>query len=305
MKFRAPANVQLRRAQLILLLAVAIPTGLASAVGVILLVVGGGSRTVSIAAGVLVLALCTSAITGYILGSIFLNRGASLARVQNDFLTSVSHELRTPLTSMSMFIETLSGDRVVDPAERARCLELLQREMQRLDGLVTRLIELSKIEAGSRVFKRERVDLGDVVGDALIGLEAAALGAGVDVTTEVEHGLAVIGDRAALVQAVVNLLVNAHKYGEGDARIELSAHERGKHIEIVVADHGPGIPRGEQKHIFEKFERGHAALDGGQHGSGLGLSIVKAIVTAHKGTITLKSDSRSGARFSILLPRAV
>ena len=120
MKFRAPANIQLRRAQLILLLAAVVPTGLMSALGVILLAVGSGSRTVSVVSGVLVLAFCTSAITGYILGSIFLQRGAVLARVQNDFLSSVSHELRTPLTSMRMFVETVNDDRVTDPAERAR-----------------------------------------------------------------------------------------------------------------------------------------------------------------------------------------
>jgi two-component system phosphate regulon sensor histidine kinase PhoR len=302
-KFRAPANVQLRRAQLILLLAAVVPTGLASAVGVILLAFGTGSRTVSIVAGVLVLAFCTSAITGYILGSIFLKRGASLARVQNDFLTSVSHELRTPLTSMRMFVETLGGDAVIEDAERQRCLDLLQREMTRLDGLVSRLIDLSKIETGSRMIKRDPVRVADVVADALVGLEAAALGAEVSVTADVDDGLVVLGDRSALAQALVNLLVNAHKYSEGDPRIELVACERAKDIEISVTDHGPGIPRAEQKTIFDKFTRGSQALETGKHGSGLGLSIVQAIVAAHKGRLTLKSDSRSGSRFSILLPR--
>jgi two-component system phosphate regulon sensor histidine kinase PhoR len=276
-----------------------------SALGVILLAVGSGSRTVSVVSGVLVLAFCTSAITGYILGSIFLQRGAVLARVQNDFLSSVSHELRTPLTSMRMFFETVNDDRVTDPAERARCMQLLQREMQRLDGLVTRLIDLSRIESGRHAFKRELVKVADIVEDSQIGLEAAALGDDVDFKTDVEDGLEVLGDREALVQAVVNLLVNAYKYSGDEPRIELSARSHGKQVELSVADNGPGVSRAEQRQIFEKFERGTAAIEGGRTGSGLGLSIVRAIVDAHKGSISLKSDSRSGACFSILLPRAV
>lgn len=303
MKFRAPANVQLRRAQLILLLAAVVPTALMSALGVILLAVGGGSRTVSVVAGVLVLAFCTSAITGYILGSIFLQRGAVLARVQSDFLSSVSHELRTPLTSMRMFVEMIHDDRVTDPVERARCLQLLQREMQRLEGLVTRLIDLSRIESGRHAFRHEQVAVRDVLDDALGGLAAVTIGDDVAVVSDVDPGLSVVGDRAALAQAVVNLLVNAYKYAGERARIELTARARGKHIEIVVADNGPGVPRAEQRHIFERFERGTRARAGGRTGSGLGLTIVKAIVDAHKGSVSLRSDSRSGAQFRIVLPR--
>ncbi len=297
--------MMLRRAQLTLLLAAVIPTGLLTATGIILLSVGSGSRVVNVVVGVLVLAFCASALTGYILGTIFMGRSADLARVQNDFLSSVSHELRTPLTSVRMFIETLREERVTDPAERKRVLELLQREMQRLEALVARLIDLSKIEAGRHAFKREPVAMADVVADALVGLEAATLGDDVAVATEIEDGTDVVGDRAALCQAVVNLLVNAHKYCGADERIELTVRVSGKKVELTVADNGPGIPRAEQEHIFEKFERGRAAVEDGKEGSGLGLAIVHAIVRAHKGRVVLRSDSRSGAAFSILLPRAV
>jgi len=303
MKFRAPANIQLRRAQLILLLAAVIPTGLMSAIGVLLLALGGGSRAVSIVAGVLVVAFCTSALTGYILGTIFLSRGASLARIQNDFLSSVSHELRTPLTSMRMFVETLAENRVTDSNERQRCLDLLQREMRRLEALVARLIDLSKFESGRHLFEHEPFPARAVVDDALSALHVIAMPDDPQVTVSVEDGLEIVGDREALAQALSNLLVNAYKYGGDDPRIALLVASREKEIEIKVSDRGPGIPRGEQRNIFEKFERGSAAIESGKAGTGLGLSIVKAIVDAHRGKLNLKSDSRSGTTFSILLPR--
>jgi len=297
--------VLLRRAQLTLLLAAVIPTGLLTATGIILLTLGSGSRVANIVVGVLVLAFCASALTGYLLGSIFMGRSADLARVQNDFLSSVSHELRTPLTSVRMFIETLREERVTDPAERERVLALLQREMRRHEALVDRLIDLSKIESGRRAFKREPVKMADVVADALIGLEAATLGVNVVVTTEIEDGLEVVGDRDALCQAVVNLLVNAHKYSGTEEKIRLLVRANGKKVELTVEDNGPGIPWSEQKQIFDKFERGRAAVEDGKEGSGLGLAIVQAIVRAHQGSVSVRSDSRSGTAFSILLPRVV
>src|SRR5215831_2776948 len=147
LKFRAPTNVILRRAQLTLILAALLPTILTTPVGIVILVMHS-SAAVTVVGGLLVLAFCTSSLTGYILASIFLSRGASLAKVQQDFLSSVSHELTTPITSVRLFIDTLKSDRVTDPAERAKCLDIIDREMARLDGLVGKLIALSKIEAG-------------------------------------------------------------------------------------------------------------------------------------------------------------
>lgn len=304
MRFRAPASVALRRAQLTLILAAVVPTGLLTAAGVLLLAIGGDGASVRLLFGVLVLSFCALALTGYVLGSIYIGRGASLARVQNDFLSSVSHELRTPLTSIRMFVEMLREGRVADEDERQRCLDLVQRELARLETLVARLIELTKIEAGRHAFRRERVEVAELAGAARVGLQAAALGAQVELVTDVPEGLAVLGDRDALAQALVNLLVNAYKYGGADDRIELIGRPAGRRVEIAVVDHGPGIPRAEQRVIFDTFERGRAAIDAASEGSGLGLTIVSAIVRAHRGRVRVRSDSRSGTRFSMLLPRA-
>jgi two-component system phosphate regulon sensor histidine kinase PhoR len=300
-RFRAPAIVHLRRAQIILILAALVPTILMTFLGIVLLAVGSA---VSIVVGVLVLAFCTSAVTGYILGSIFVSRGASLARVQSDFLSSVSHELRTPLTSMRVFVETLRDERVTDPNEKRQCLDILHGEMNRFEGLVNRLIELSRIESGRHAFKQEPVPVRGVVDDAMAVFRAATLGKETPVAMAIEADLLVMGDREALAQALGNLLINAWKYTGDHKDIRLSAVARSqKEVEIAVADNGPGVPRDEQDKIFEKFERGRAAVDSRQPGSGLGLSVVKAIVVAHRGRVQVSSESSSGARFSMLLRR--
>jgi two-component system, OmpR family, phosphate regulon sensor histidine kinase PhoR len=305
-RVRAPANVFLHRAQLIFILAALIPTIFMTVVGIVLLFLGP-SRNVAVVAGVLVLAFCASSLTGYILGTIFVTRGAYLARIQNEFLAAVSHELRTPLTSMRMFIDTLREDRVTEAAERRRCLDVIHREMTRLDGLVGKLIELSKIESGRHAFERKRVAVADVVEQALVAFEAIRFGTSVELTVKVEPDLHVFGDRAALAQAIANLLVNALKYTpDDDKRIELTAGVEGKHIVITVTDNGPGIPREEQELIFERFERGSAAqsTSGRKTGSGLGLAIVRAILRAHRGRVELRpSPEGTGARFRIILPR--
>src|SRR5215468_2877528 len=130
-----PANLQLRRAQLILMLATLLPTVAMTGVGIVLLVLGSGSVTVL--SGVLVLTFCTSGITGYILVSIFVGKGATLARVQNDFVSSVSHELRTPMTSIRLLIESLRNGHLADE-DRTQVLSLLGRETVRLEELVGR-----------------------------------------------------------------------------------------------------------------------------------------------------------------------
>ncbi len=280
-----------------------IPTVLMTAIGIILLAIGG-SRSVALVGGILVLAFCAMALTGYVIGTIFVTRGASLAAVQNEFLSSVSHELRTPLTSMRMFLDTLREERVQDPAEKRRCLAIIDQELGRLDGLVARLIELSKIEHRHAAFERRTVKVSDIVSDALTAFEAVKVGGQVELSVQVDPGLAVVGDRRALAQAVGNLLGNAWKHTPAEGkRIDLAAETDGKRVTIAVTDNGDGVPRDEQDTIFEKFHRGQAAERRGSAGSGLGLAIVRAIVEAHRGKVDVKSDGLHGARFRITLPR--
>ena len=296
--------MQLRRAQLTLMLAVLLPTVLILALGIVLLATGRGTAAVVI--GILVLAFCSASVTGYILGSIFVRRGAEVVRFQHDFLSLVSHELRTPLTSILMFLDTLRDERVTNPDEKRQCLDLLDQEVRRLDQLLERLLQLSRLHAGRQRFQRSPVNIADVVRDAMAAFNAATLTSKAEVMLDLDgrDALQVRGDREALGQAVSNLLINAWKYTpEGRRRIELSARASDGHVVIAISDNGPGIAREEQKLIFEQFERGVAGEASGQPGSGLGLAIVRAVVRAHRGRIDLRSRPGQGAEFRIRLPR--
>lgn len=281
-----PANLQLRRAQLVLMLAALVPTILLTGVGIVLLVVGSGSYTV--VAGVLVLTFCTSIITGYILGSIFVNKGASLARLQNDFVSAVSHELRTPVTSIRLLLESLRDGRLVDE-DRDQAMSLLARETDRLEQLVGKVLELSRLESGAHAYPRDRVEVDDLVEEAIAAFDAVTLTQPTKIATTVESGLAVTGDRATLVRALVNLLTNAWKYTGTDKRISIDARAFGRWVDITVRDNGIGIPKDEQRSIYEQFNRGRAAVDGSKPGVGLGLAFVRTIVKGNRGKLDLAS----------------
>jgi len=299
----SPTTVFLHRARLIFMLASLVPTVLMTAIGIIL-IASGHPRSLTVVTGILVLAFCGTALTGYLFGSYFVTRGANLAKVQNEFLSSVSHELRTPMTSILMFIETLRDDRVTSPQERQRCLAIVHQELTRLDGLVGNLIQLSKIESRRAALERSPVRVADVVDDALAAFEAIKLRSDARVRTTLTPNLTVYGNRAALAQALGNLLSNALKFSpDSDKQIDVRAEAGPGTVSISVSDNGLGVQRVERDTIFETFERGSAAAQGGSSGSGLGLAIVRAVVEAHRGKVEVHSEPGHGATFRIVLPR--
>ena len=268
------------------MLAVLLPTIFMIVVGIVLLATSSGSVP-AIVSGVLVLTFCTSGITGYILGSIFVSKGAALVRIQNDFVSSVSHELRTPLTSIHLLIESLRDGRL-EHTERAQVLSLLARETERLELLVGRVLELSRLQS-SYDYARDPLDVAAIADEAIAAFDAITLPNPTSITRQIDPGLTVTGDRPTLVRALVNLLTNAWKYTGDDKQIAITAHENRRWIEIIVRDNGAGITPAEQRTIFEQFQRGRAADTSGAPGVGLGLSFVRAIVRGHQGKLDFES----------------
>jgi two-component system phosphate regulon sensor histidine kinase PhoR len=294
--------VKLRRVLPLIVAFVFVPAALLLTVGILILVFGSAARDYVF--GVLILAFVATTIVGSIATVAVLYREARLAKLQTDFVNKVSHDLRTPLTSIRMFVETLQMGRLrADPVRENEALGIIADETARLSMLINRLLDWARMESGKRTYAFEGCEVRDLVDDALSALEPQLLHQDAQVVRDLPANLPrVLADRGALGDALLNLVQNAHKYTGPEKRISVSARAQGPTVLVTVSDNGPGIAGSEQKRIFEKFYRGKDPLDRTIEGSGLGLSMVKHIVKAHGGKVTVASQPGHGAAFTIALP---
>jgi two-component system phosphate regulon sensor histidine kinase PhoR len=295
--------VKLRRVYPLIIGFVVVPAALMLTLGILILVFGSQPRDYVF--GVLLLALVVTTIIGTVATLITLYREAYLSRLQTDFVNKVSHDLRTPLTSIRMFVETLQLGRLPEPERQQEALSIIAMETERLSALINRLLDWARMESGKRSYDESVVPVETVVDAALRAVEPLRVQSRAVLVREVVPDLPPIrGDEDAIADALVDLLQNAFKYTGPDKRIVLSADSTGNAIRLQVSDNGPGIPGGEQVRIFDKFYRGKDPLQRTIEGSGLGLSMVKHIVEAHRGTVSVASEVGKGATFTILLPSA-
>jgi signal transduction histidine kinase len=232
-------------------------------------------------------------------------RELRLSRLQTDFVSSVSHELRTPLTSIRMFVETLQSGRLQDPERVEECLDLLSQETDRLSRRIERVLNWARMEAGRRVYDLEPVAVSDVVADALDAFKMHNLLDDVSdrVTVDLADDLPPLNvDRDAIAEAVLNLVANAIRHGDDTTRVHITADRRGSTLGLTVADDGPGIAKAHVRRIFEKFYQVNPLLAADNHGSGLGLSIVRAVVQGHGGHVALNTEEGRGSQFTLWLP---
>jgi PAS domain S-box-containing protein len=223
---------------------------------------------------------------------------------RDEFLSIASHELRTPLTALRLALENMRRVASREAIEQLpkqyveRVLTTAERQGQRLEKLVTGLLDVSRIHMGRLDLDMEEVELGAAVREALGAVEdeAAQAGSQIEVKGEAVRGF---WDRLRVSQVVTNLLANAVKYGAGKP-VEVEFGGRGDDAFLVVRDHGIGIDPSDQPQIFERFERAVSSRNYG--GLGLGLYIVKRIVEAHGGAITVESKPGEGATFRVKLP---
>ncbi len=281
---------------------VVVPTTLILSVGIVLMFIG---NIFNVLFGLLTVSFVLVVVTGVVLVLVFLRREANLSELQADFVSKVSHELRTPLTSIRLFVETMARSRS-DQSTQDKCLEALGSETERLTQLIERLLDWGRMEAGRRQFEMRDEPVSAVVDDAVRSFALIrASNPELRMTAEVEPGLPRVHvDRAAIVDAIFNLLSNALKYGGDPPTISLRARNIPGGVAIEVTDNGDGIPGVEHRRIFEKFYRIDDRLSRQREGSGLGLAIVKYIVRAHHGRIQLDSAQGKGSTFRILLAAA-
>jgi two-component system phosphate regulon sensor histidine kinase PhoR len=292
-----------RRIGILLVWLVTVPTALLLVVGSLMLIFS--ETNLNILFGIFVLSLVAFSVTGVVLSLVYLRREANLSKLQMDFVSKVSHELKTPLTSIRMFVDMLQMKRVSSPAELEQCIAVLQKETTRLNERIDRLLDWGRMEAGRRVYDLHVESVDTIVAEAAAVFDASTVGRGVALELAVASGLPlVMADRAAMEDALVNLLTNAYKYTGDTKQIGIGARADEKFVYLWVRDNGIGIPRGEQRRVFEKFYRVDERLSRAIEGSGLGLAIVRHIVLAHHGRIDIDSEPGKGSTFTIALPHA-
>ncbi len=222
-------------------------------------------------------------------------------RLRNALLSAISHDFRTPLATIIGAATTLlsgpPGD--IDEKHRRTLLQSLLGEAERLHRLAGNLLDLSRLDAERPALKRDWLAIDELIGAALAQLRGVL---GVRVArVELAPELPLFpGDEILIGQLLINLIENAAKHTPSGSPIEIAAHADADWLHVTVRDRGPGLPVGEEQHIFEKFQRGHA--EGAQSGFGLGLTIARAIVGAHGGQIAARQREGGGAEFEFTLP---
>jgi two-component system sensor histidine kinase KdpD len=228
--------------------------------------------------------------------------GAERERLRSAMLTSVSHDLRTPLASIIGALSSLrSFGARYDAAAREELLATAQGEAERLDRFVGNLLDMTRLDAGAVVPRREAVEVGDLVSTAL--RRAAPLLSGHEVNSSVVPELPTLSlDFVLAEQILFNLLDNAAKYSPPGGRLSVEASLAGLRIEIVVRDEGPGLAEADLDRIFDKFYRAESG-DRRRAGTGLGLAIARGFAEAMGGTLTARNrGDRSGAEFVLSFP---
>ncbi len=229
-------------------------------------------------------------------------RSRELAEKQMQFVANVSHELRTPLTVIRGAAHNLQRGVVQDPGRIAQYSGLIIQHAERLGEMVEQVLALAGAQNGSALTRRP-VSLIDVINTAVAATAEETQSAGCEVEWNAPASLpAITGDAAALQRVIQNLIINAAKHGGEGRWIGISAAGGAEAITIEVRDHGPGVPEAEQAAIFDPFVRGGRAQSGQVRGSGLGLSLVREIVAAHAGSVSMRNDG--GAVFTIRFPIA-
>jgi two-component system sensor histidine kinase SenX3 len=221
--------------------------------------------------------------------------------VRTDFVANLSHELKTPIGGIAALADTMIGE--TDSQVIQRLTSRIVDESYRLSRIVDDLLDLSRIEFGG-ADDWEPVFVSDIVNEVVARMQHEAKRAGVSIEAKSVPGVCVVGDRIQLASALQNLVSNAVKYSGDGKKVQVEVQATAELVSILVVDQGIGIAAKDHQRIFERFYRVDRARSRSTGGSGLGLSIVRHVVSNHGGTITVVSEEGRGSTFTIVLPRA-
>ena len=240
---------------------------------------------------------------GLILTIRSFTREMELSRMKSDFVSTVSHEFKSPLTSIRQIAEMLHAGRVPSEERRQKYYDVLLEQSERLSLLTENVLSFAKMEEGKREFVFEQADIKTLLMKIVSTIQDRVRHDGFEIEAKIEKSLLpIMADVSALTQAVNNLIDNAVKYSGDSKKVIVRAYNDEQRVVIAVRDFGVGIKKEEKSKVFDRFYRGGDELTRTVKGSGLGLTLVKQIVEAHKGSIQLESEPGKGSVFSMKLP---
>jgi PAS domain S-box-containing protein len=244
-----------------------------------------------------------SGATSYLIGiGSDVTMARELERLKSQFISMVSHELRTPLTSIRASMQLLIAEEMTGNADADQLVRVALSNADRLIRIVNDILDMSKIEAGEMMVSPKRTRLQPIIDDSIRTVEGFARDAGVTITRSVDGIQDVVADADRTIQVLVNLLSNAVKHSPSGTMVEITAAREGGMAAIAVHDHGPGIPSHKVDFIFEPFTQ----LDGSDTrriaGTGLGLTIARALAEKQGGGIRVSSREGQGATFTVTMP---
>ncbi|MGA3212279.1 MAG: HAMP domain-containing sensor histidine kinase [Terriglobales bacterium] len=248
------------------------------------------------------------ALSLFMAGGIYLtyrsvNREVALARLKSDFVSNVSHELRTPLSLIRLYAETLEMGRLSQPEKYQEYYQIIRKESERLTALINNILDFSRIEAGKKEYEFRETNVGELVRNTLESYRYQIEQGGFAFQQEIQDDLPTVQvDREAIARSLLNLVNNAVKYSTENKFLGVNVYRTNGSVRLEVIDHGIGIPAGEQDKVFEKFYRACDPLVHNTKGSGLGLTLVRHVVLAHGGEVSVESAPGRGSKFTIVLP---
>ncbi|WP_397362514.1 sensor histidine kinase [Olleya sp. R77988] len=227
-----------------------------------------------------------------------------ISEIKTDFINNMTHEFKTPIATINLALDSIKNPKIIDDKEKVlRYLGMIKEENKRMHAQVENVLRISKLEKNELNISKERIDLNDLVEDAISHVELIVEDRGGEIETHLDaERSSVLANDTHFTNVLVNILDNAIKYSPEAPKIIVTTEVVSNNILVHIKDHGSGMSKTAQKRVFEKFYREHTGNIHNVKGHGLGLAYVKRIVEDHQGHISVESEKEKGSTFTIKLP---
>ena len=233
-----------------------------------------------------------------------LIRQKQISEIKSDFINNMTHEFKTPIATINLAVEAIKNPQVIDDKEKVmKYLQMIRDENKRMHAQVENVLRISKLEKNQLDISKDRVDVHDIIKDAIAHVELIVADSGGYIETHLKAGRKdVLANEMHFTNVIVNILDNAIKYSPEAPKIDIYTEEVKNSIIIEIRDQGAGMSKAVLKKVFEKFYREHTGDIHNVKGHGLGLAYVKRIIEDHQGEVYAESEKDKGSTFYIKLP---